>query len=359
MMRLRFCLSLLTLSLAVVLLLVSALAVSADGTMDIITGRDEWVTFLLICNEGMNNDKGDNGNAVMVLSLHPDKGLINLLMMTWDTFVDYEGYDVPQKLDMPFRKGGPEELVKVFNANFGTDIRHYISLNYLNLAALIDDFGGVDVDITRAERNALNGMIASRKNQLQSRPDSGLLSQAMIEFLAQDSFLTDFGPQTHLNGLQAVGFGWLQYDGVFNCCKRDVEIVASLFRSFGAAATRKVGFYTDESGEPKDADGKRIINLDHMTVEDLSHLRKEMAPVFEKTYNNLSEEALTSISIALATGIYHSARSDAADFEENLKTAVLPLEALQPYDIIAGVQGHRIDFDANKAVMNTFLYPEK
>ena len=306
----------------------------------------------------MNNDKGNAGNTMMVVSLHPEKGRINLMMFTWDTFVDYEGYDVPQKLDMPYRNGGAEELVKVFNANFDTDIQLYMSLNYLNLASLIDDYGGVDVDITRAERNALNGMVASKKNQLQAQVGSGLLSQAVVEMLSQEYYLTDFGPATHLNGLQAVGFGWLQYDSVYNCCERDVEVIAGLFRSVGADAATKVLFYTDESGEPEDADGKRTINLDQMTEDDYAYLRREMAPIFDKAYHNLNEEQIAAISVALARVAYQASRSGADIFQDNLKTTVLPLEALFPYDTIAGAQGHVIDVEANKAILNAFLYPE-
>ena len=157
-------------------------AVLADGSGD----EGEWVNFLLICNEGMNNDKGNAGNTMMVAALHPQTGTIKLMVFTWDTFIDYEGYDVPQRIDMPYRNNGAEELLKVFNSNFSTDIRRFMSLNYLNLASLIDAYDGVTVDITRAERNALNGMVASKKNQLQAMAGKGLLSQALLDSLASD-----------------------------------------------------------------------------------------------------------------------------------------------------------------------------
>ncbi len=143
-----------------------------------------WESFLLICNEGMNNDKGNAGNTLMVAAMEPDIGKINLMMFTWDTFIDYEGYDVPQKLDMPYRNNGPEEAVRVFNENFGLNIKHFLSLNYLNLASLIDEYGGINVDITRAERNALNGMVGSKKIRLQEQVASGELGQTVIDMLA-------------------------------------------------------------------------------------------------------------------------------------------------------------------------------
>ena len=330
------------------LLPVCALAEEADTNGD-------WVNFLLICNEGMNNDKGNAGNTLMVVAMNPAIGKIRLLMFTWDTFIDYEGYDVPQKLDMPYRNNGPEEAIKVFNANFGTDIKYYMSLNYLNLASLIDDYNGVNVDISRAERNALNGMVASKKIRLQEQVGTGLLTQAIVDMLAQEYYLNDFGPATHLNGLQAVGFGWLQYDSVYNCCEREVNVIASLFKSVGEVIAQKVAFYNSETGAPEDLRGRRPINLDEMTEEDHEFLRLQMDPIFQMSYHNLTEEEIRDISMSLARIAYKASRQGVNIFN-SLYYTVLPLEATQPYDIVAGTKGHLIDKDANIAHIREFLF---
>ena len=137
----------------------------AEGT----AGQNgDWVNFLLLCNEGMNNSGGNAGNTMMVVAMNERTGRIRLMTLTWDTFLNYEGYDVPQRIDMPYRNNGPEETVRVFNDNFGLDIHNFMSLNYLNLASLIDDYGGVNVDITRAERNALNAMVSSKKKTIEA-----------------------------------------------------------------------------------------------------------------------------------------------------------------------------------------------
>ena len=316
---------------------------------------DDWVTFLLICNEGMNNSGGNAGNTLMVVALHPHLGLIRLMMMTWDTFIDYEGYDLPQKLDMPYRNNGPAESVKVFNANFDMDIEFYMSLNYLNLATMIDNYGGVDVDITRAERNALNAMVASKKENIQAQADSGLLTQLVVELLAQEYYLNDYGPDTHLNGLQAVGYGWLQYDSVYNCCQRDAKVVSRMFSSLATTVSQMLVFYTDESGFPEVLDGRRAINLDHISEEDLEFIYRQVAPIFQMSYNNLTNEAIVAITTALCRVAYNSARQG-ADIFRGLETAIFPIEANQPYETVAGAKGHLVDKAANSQAMKRFLY---
>ena len=342
---------LLALVLSLCLLPVFALAEDAGSDSD-------WVNFLLICNEGMNNTKGNAGNTLMLAAMNPVLGKIRLIMFTWDTFIDYEGYDVPQKLDMAYRNNGPEEAMKIFNANFGTNIVHYMSLNYLNLANLIDEYGGVSVDVSRAERNALNGMVASKKNALEAQIGAGFLSQAIVEMLAQDYYLTEFGPDTHLNGLQAVGYGWLQYDSVYNCCAREARVIASLFDSVGPVIGEHMAFYTNETGYPEDLHGRHAINLDDVTPEDYSYLRQLMDPIFQMSEHNLTEDEIRSISLALARVAYRGAR-EGVDIFESLQFLVLPLEATNEYDIIAGTKGHLIDKEANTAAIKEFLDQEE
>lgn len=317
----------------------------------------DWVTFLLICNEGMNNDKGNAGNTLMVVAMNPVTGKIHLMMFTWDTFVEYEGYDVPQKLDMPYRNNGPEEAMKVFNDNFGLGINHYLSLNYLNLAFLIDEYGGVNVDITRAERNALNGLVGSKKIRLQEEVARGNLTQNVVDMLAQEYYLTDFGLDTHLNGLQAVGFGWLQYDSVYNCCERDAEVIAALFRSVGDYIADKVLFYTNEAGAPEDTEGRRAINLDEVSDEDYAYILELITPIFQMSVNNMQDDEIRTISLSLARIAWQAARQGVSIFD-SLTTTVLPLEATQPYDNVAGAQGHLIDKEANIQAIQDFLFNE-
>ena len=131
----RTCL-LLVLVLTVGLFPLPTLAESESGEQK----NGDWVNFLLMCNEGMNNSGGNAGNTMMIVAMDPVRGHIRLMMLTWDTFVHYQGYDVLQRMDMPYRKGGPEETLKVFKDNFHIDVDLFMSLNYLNLATMIDRF---------------------------------------------------------------------------------------------------------------------------------------------------------------------------------------------------------------------------
>ena len=174
-------------SLSVCLLVLAmALALSMPAFAGEDSSKDEWVNFFLMCNEGMSNSGGNSGNTMMVVAMNQRTGTIRLMMPTWDTFVNYEGYDYPQRLDMAYRNRGPEESLKVFKTNFDIGVDLFMSLNFLNLASLIDAYGGVTIDVTRAERNALNSMVSAKKEDIQAMKDSNLLDQVVVELLAKE-----------------------------------------------------------------------------------------------------------------------------------------------------------------------------
>ena len=73
--------------LALLLALCLALpAATGEGAEAAVTGKDGWVNFLLICNEGMNNDKGNAGerfDSMPILNKKIKKGELISLLLGW------------------------------------------------------------------------------------------------------------------------------------------------------------------------------------------------------------------------------------------------------------------------------------
>ena len=120
-------------------------------------------------------------------------------------------------------------------------------------------------------------------------------------------------------------------------------------------------FYTDEYGRPEEAEvrGKRLINLDSATEDDMEFLRRALAPIFDKAYHDLSGENIDGIILTLARTAYMAKRQGVNLFER-VEVLVLPIEAQEgkAYDIIAGAKGYIIDKEANMAAINEFLYAD-
>ncbi len=316
----------------------------------------DWVTFLLICNEGMLNNGGNVGNTVMLFSMSPSLGAVKKISFLWDTFVDYPGYETPQLLDQPFRVGGPEETLKIFNENFGQEITSYLSINFLNLAAVIDTYGGVTLDVSREERNALNGMVASKaESALTALMNLGADETAFNSILEQ-YYLLDYGPETHLSGIQAVGYGWLQYDSVINCCMREVEVIGQLFFKMRQFVEERAVFYQGKAEMPTEAelDSRRPIDTDAMTDEDKAFLAELLQPVFNKSYHNLTDDQIGSIVEAILRSAYGDPGQRDSTFNV-IQLEILPLEYDHERTLIGGYEGTVVDYTANKQALELFL----
>ena len=69
----------------------------------------------------------------------------------------------------------------------------------------------------------------------------------------------------------------------------------------------------------------------------------------------MTEEEIRTITLSLARIAYRGQR-EGADILDYMHTIVLPLEAKEPYDTVAGTQGHLVDKEANTAYIKEFLY---
>ena len=134
-----------------------------------------------------------------------------------------------------------------------------------------------------------------------------------------------------------------------------MDVIAALFHSVGEYITDKAVFFTDESDLPKDLEGRRPINLDAVTDEDYEFIHELIAPIFQMSANNLQEDEIRTISLALARIAWQASRQGVNIFDA-LDKIVLPLEATEPYDTIAGAQGHLVDKEANIEAIRNFLF---
>lgn len=129
-----------------------------------------------------------HSDAVIVATVDKKHDKIKLSSLMRDSLVTVEGYGA-KKLTEAYFYGGPQLAVKTINQNFGLNISEYVTVNFEQLANIIDAVGGIEVDITEAERLAANASIKE---------------QSRVSNLTED-YIKTAGKQT-LSGTQAVAF---------------------------------------------------------------------------------------------------------------------------------------------------------
>ena len=139
-------------------------------------------------------DGAQRSDAMLIASIGYGKFRLTSLMR--DTLVDIPDHG-QNKLNAAYAFGGPELVMRTVNQNFGLNIIHFAQVDYVALVRLIDAIGGVELDITEAERARLNTAMLKVRNVFQP-----------LGYTAHE--LTQYGENIHLDGLQALSYARLR-----------------------------------------------------------------------------------------------------------------------------------------------------
>ncbi len=160
-----------------------------------------------------NNQKDVRSDAIMVMSIDKKHNKIKLSSIMRDIAVEIEGHG-KNKITKAYFYGGPELAVKTINQNFNLDITEYATVDFKQMATIVDAVGGVEIDISEAERLDANNSI---------------YEQSAVAGLPQD-IIKKAGLQT-LSGTQAVAYARIRHVGNndFERTDRQREVLGKMF----------------------------------------------------------------------------------------------------------------------------------
>lgn len=97
-------------------------------------------------------------DSMMVVSYNTNTNVITLVSFMRDACVYRIGVNsgFVNKLNAAYKNGGPQELMDTLNVNFELDIEDYVTVGYEGFAMLVNELGGVDVEISSEEAKYLN-----------------------------------------------------------------------------------------------------------------------------------------------------------------------------------------------------------
>lgn len=118
---------------------------------------DGITNILLVGVDGENVDRGNRSDAMMVLTIDSDNNDIRLTSLARDTYVDIPGYST-EKLTHAYAYNGPSLLLETIKNNFGINIDKYVSVSFSSFISIIDELGGVQIDVTDKEVSEIPGV---------------------------------------------------------------------------------------------------------------------------------------------------------------------------------------------------------
>lgn len=96
--------------------------------------------------EEQNDNAGTRSDSMILARIDPGEKQVTLISLARDTMVDMGKYGT-QKLNAAHAFGGPAYAVQVVEDLAGVSISHYAEINFDAFKAMVDELGGITVDV--------------------------------------------------------------------------------------------------------------------------------------------------------------------------------------------------------------------
>jgi len=166
--------------------------------------RDDPVNILVVGNDSRERIKRDAGtrfgavdtttgqraDLVMLVRFSPKENHLRALSLPRDLQLDVDGFG-PQKLASTLDLGGSRLLVRTARELTGLPIHHYIELDFVGFARLVDRAGGVWMDFPEPARDESSGLeVEAGANHLDGDAALALVRSRDFETLEAGAWVT-------------------------------------------------------------------------------------------------------------------------------------------------------------------------
>ncbi len=115
------------------------------------------VIFLLVLgNDARPGESISRADAIHLIGVNPAQGRATILDIPRDTYTDIPGYGT-DKINAAHAYGGPQLTAAAVSGLVGVDIPYVITTGFVGLTAMVDEMGGVDVDVPTAMNDSNSG----------------------------------------------------------------------------------------------------------------------------------------------------------------------------------------------------------
>ena len=174
---------------------------------------------LLVGTDGEYIEKWNRSDSMMVVTIDSKNKDIRISSIARDTYVDIPGYST-EKLTHGYAYEGIDLLNDVFKVNFNLDIDKSIAVNFVSFMDIMDELGGVEVNVEEKEIKEINKYIDACYGYYKNKDEK------------DKEYITKSGVQ-RLNGYQALAFSRIRYtDSAFSRDNRHREVAESVYKEF-------------------------------------------------------------------------------------------------------------------------------
>lgn len=179
----------------------------------------ELYNLLIVGVDSRVGDHEGRSDAMMILTVNNIKKTVTLTSLLRDSWVSIPGHG-EDRLNAAYEYGGSSLLKKTIRQNYGISIDAFVTVNFQDLIAFVDDIGGIDMKITKSEVKVVNKYTSDQNKEIYGRktnPDALPVKTATF----------------HLNGMQALAYARVRYVGQdFGRTERQRKVISATLNVF-------------------------------------------------------------------------------------------------------------------------------
>ena len=159
--------------------------------------QSDFYNLLIVGSDRRDESWNGNSDAIVLLTVNNRTKKVYLTSFMRDLGADIPGHGL-NKINYSYAVGGVSLLKDTLADNFGVRIDNYIAVDWKAAAAVVDLFGGVDVEIKDNEIDSINAATDDVCNAIGADSSPYHISSGGLQ---------------HLSGVQAVGYSRIRFVG--------------------------------------------------------------------------------------------------------------------------------------------------
>ncbi len=168
---------------------------------------------------------GTRSDTIIIASINEDTHDVKMCSVYRDTYLNVDSMVNPVygKANSAYSKGGPEQSIRMLNMNLDMNVDDFITVDFDALEDVINDLGGVEINVLPEEIDYINDY------QLSIALDLGGPREGKISNIEPFNYVTEAGPQL-LDGLQATAYCRIRYTSGsdFRRTERQREVISQI-----------------------------------------------------------------------------------------------------------------------------------
>lgn len=192
-----------------------SIRINMENQAEELMGNKKVFNILLIGCDAREEGGRGRSDSIILISINKESEQLIATSIMRDIYVEIPGHG-NNRINAAYAYGGADLLVETVEKNFKIQIDRYASVDFFVFMDIVDQMGGVDLEISDEEFLVANAYI-NELNELLDEPYG-------------TDWLPGGGPH-HLNGKQALGYSRIRYvgDADFERTQRQRAVLEQIF----------------------------------------------------------------------------------------------------------------------------------